>query len=412
MEYGLIGNPLKHSFSSILHPKFFDYKYELKELNKEDLAVFLRQKDFKGINVTIPYKEAVLRYLYFLDPKAREIGAVNTIVNKDGVLYGYNTDFLGLKALIEKNNIEIKGKKVLILGSGGTSKTALAVASELGALGIIRVSRTAKDEFISYAQAESEYSDAEIIINATPCGMYPNIDEMPIDISRFENLEAVCDVIYNPLRSKLVIEAQKKGIKAVGGLYMLVYQAAAAGEKFTDTAVPQEKIDAVYKELLKQKENIVLIGMPSSGKTTVGKALASATGKSFVDTDELILEKIGMPIAEYFKLHSEESFRKIESEVVASVSTLNSVIISTGGGVILNQENIDNLRKNGRIYFLDRPLDMLLTTSDRPLSSNKQDLEKRYNERYGLYKLSADVGIDGSKSIDEVSTEILEEFFK
>ena len=412
MEYGLIGNPLRHSFSSILHPKFFDYKYELKELNKEDLAVFLRQKDFKGINVTIPYKEAVLRYLYFLDPKAREIGAVNTIVNKDGVLYGYNTDFLGLKALIEKNNIEIKGKKVLILGSGGTSKTALAVASELGALGIIRVSRTAKDEFISYAQAESEYSDAEIIINATPCGMYPNIDEIPIDISRFENLEAVCDVIYNPLRSKLVIEAQKKGIKAIGGLYMLVYQAAAAGEKFTDTAVPQEKIDAVYKELLKQKENIVLIGMPSSGKTTVGKALASATGKSFVDTDELILEKIGMPIAEYFKLHSEESFRKIESEVVASVSTLNSVIISTGGGVILNQENIDNLRKNGRIYFLDRPLDMLLTTSDRPLSSNKQDLEKRYNERYGLYKLSADVGIDGSKSIDEVSTEILEEFFK
>lgn len=412
MEYGLIGNPLRHSFSSILHPKFFDYKYELKELNKEDLAVFLRQKDFKGINVTIPYKEAVLRYLYFLDPKAREIGAVNTIVNKDGVLYGYNTDFLGLKALIEKNNIEIKGKKVLILGSGGTSKTALAVASELGALGIIRVSRTAKDEFISYAQAESEYSDAEIIINATPCGMYPNIDEMPIDISRFENLEAVCDVIYNPLRSRLVIEAEKMGVTAVGGLYMLVYQAAAAGEKFTDTAVPQEKIDAVYKELLKQKENIVLIGMPSSGKTTVGKALASATGKTFVDTDELILEKIGMPIAEYFKLHSEESFRKIESEVVASVSTLNSVIISTGGGVILNQENIDNLRKNGRIYFLDRPLDMLLTTSDRPLSSNKQDLEKRYNERYGLYKLSADVGIDGSKSIDEVSTEILEEFFK
>ncbi len=412
MEYGLIGMPLKHSFSSLLHPKFFDYKYELKELEKESLDAFMSDKDFKGINVTIPYKQAVIPYLKNIDDKAREIGAVNTVVNRDGELYGYNTDFQGLKALILKTGIEIKGKKVLILGSGGTSKTALAVASELGALGILRVSRTAHDEFISYEIAETDYSDAEVIINATPCGMYPNIDEMPIDITRFKNLEAVCDVIYNPLRSKLVTTAQKMGVKAIGGLYMLVYQAAAAGEKFTGTAVCQEKIDEVYKELLNTKENIVLIGMPSSGKTTVGKKVAKALNREFIDTDELIIEKIGMPIADYFKAFGEEKFREIESEAVASVSTKNGAVISTGGGVILNEKNIDLLKQNGRVYFLDRPLEMLITTSDRPLSNNKADLYKRYAERYELYKKYADACIDGAGSIEAVAKEILEEFFK
>lgn len=410
MEYGLIGMPLKHSFSSLLHPKFFDYKYELKELEKENLDAFMSDKDFKGINVTIPYKQAVIPYLKNIDDKAREIGAVNTVVNKDGELYGYNTDFQGLKALILKTGIEIKGKKVLILGSGGTSKTALAVVSELGALGIIRVSRTAHDEFISYHKAENDYNDAEVIINTTPCGMYPNIDEMPIDITRFENLEAVCDVIYNPLRSKLVIEATKHGVKAVGGLYMLVYQAAAAGEKFTDTTVSEEKIDEVFGELLKDKENIVLIGMPSSGKSTVGKALAKALNREFIDTDDLILEKTGMPIADFFKAQGEQAFREIESEVIASVSTKNGAVISTGGGVILREKNIDALKQNGRIYFLDRPLSMLISTDDRPLSSSKADLEKRYNERYMLYKKYADACIYGAGSIETVAKEISKEF--
>ena len=232
MEYGLIGMPLKHSFSGILHPKFFTYKYELCEIEKDNLEAFFKEKAFKGINVTIPYKKEVMRYLDFIDDKAREIGAVNTIVNKDGKLYGYNTDFLGLKELIIKNNIEIKNKKVLILGSGGTSNTALAVASDLSALGILRVSRTSRDGLITYSEAENDYSDAEIIINTTPCGMYPHTDATPIDISKFKSLEAVCDVIYNPLCSRLVIEAKKRGIKAVGGLYMLVAQAAFAGEKF------------------------------------------------------------------------------------------------------------------------------------------------------------------------------------
>lgn len=412
MEYGLIGMPLKHSFSGILHPKLFDYKYELCEIEKERLDAFFKAKDFKGINVTIPYKKEVMRYLDFIDDKAREIGAVNTVVNKDGKLYGYNTDFLGLKALLIENEIEIKGKKVLILGSGGTSDTALAVASDLGALGILRVSRSSRDGFITYSEAQSDYSDAEIIINATPCGMYPNTDQTPIDISAFKNLEAVCDVIYNPLCSKLVVEAKKRGIKAVGGLYMLVAQASAAGEKFLNTSVAPEKIDEVYKELLKQKQNIVLIGMPSSGKTTVGTSLASLTGKTFIDSDECIKNIIGMPIADYFKEYGEEKFRNIESRVIKNLSEMQNAVLSTGGGVILRQENIDFLKQNGTVFFLDRPLDLLITTADRPLSSNKEDLKKRYNERYELYKASADICIDGSASIEKVAKLIFEEFSK
>lgn len=412
MEYGLIGMPLKHSFSGILHPKLFDYKYELCEIEKESLDAFFKAKDFKGINVTIPYKKEVMRYLDFIDDKAREIGAVNTVVNKDGKLYGYNTDFLGLKALLLKNGIEIKGKKVLILGSGGTSDTALAVASDLGALGILRVSRSSRDGFITYSEAQSDYSDAEIIINATPCGMYPNTDQTPIDISAFKNLVAVCDVIYNPLCSKLVVEAKKRGIKAVGGLYMLVAQASAAGEKFLNTSVAPEKIDEVYKELLKQKQNIVLIGMPSSGKTTVGTSLASLTGKTFIDSDECIKNIIGMPIADYFKESGEEKFRNVESRVIKELSLMQNAVLSTGGGVILRQENIDFLKQNGTVFFLDRPLDLLITTADRPLSSNKEDLKKRYNERYELYKASADICIDGSGSIEKVAKLIFEEFSK
>lgn len=412
MEYGCIGEVLKHSFSAIIHPRLASYKYELKELMPQEFEGFMTAKDFKAINVTIPYKQAVMPYLDLIDQKAKEIGAVNTIVNRDGKLYGYNTDFSGLALLIEKTGLSLKNKKVLILGTGGTSKTAVAVAKNMGAKEVLRVSRSAKEGAIDYDTAYALHTDANIIINTTPSGMYPEIGGCPIDINAFEKLEGVIDAIYNPLCSNLVLSAKKKGIKASGGLYMLIAQAAYAVEHFIGKSVDISKIDNIYADLMKEKQNIVLVGMPSSGKTTVGLALAKKLNKTFIDTDDEIKKIIGMEIAEFFKLKGEAEFRKIESQVAKEVSKAQNAVISTGGGMILNSENIDFLKLNGRVYFLDRPLELLITTSDRPLSSNSADLEKRYNERYELYLSFSDMRIDASGTLDQNVNKIREDFLK
>ena len=411
MDYGLIGERLSHSFSKEIHNKIANYHYELKEIPKGEIEEFLEKKDFKAINVTIPYKETVIPYLYKISNAAREIGAVNTVINKDGKLYGYNTDFSGLKALIEKNGIVIKNKKVLILGSGGTSKTAFAVAKDLGAKEILKISRQAKQGFITYDEAITSQTDAEVIINTTPVGMFPNIDDEPIDIMKFPNLSGVVDVIYNPLRSKFVKKAMDNNIKACGGLYMLVAQGVFAAEKFLDKDIEPKIIDKIYKEIYKSKENIVLIGMPSSGKTTIGKRLAKELNRPFIDTDEEIVKKANMEIPEIFQKFGEAYFRKIESDyIINEASKLTSCIIATGGGAILNKENIFSLKKNGKVYFIDRPIELLLTTSNRPLSSNKEDLEKRYNERYNLYKELADFSFSAQSSIENHIEIILKDF--
>ncbi len=394
MKYGLIGEKLGHSFSKTVHSKIADYEYELFEIAKTELDAFMKSRDFCGINVTIPYKEAVIPYLDFISKEAEKIGAVNTVVNKNGKLYGYNTDFFGLKTLIEKNNIEIFGKTVLILGSGGTSKTAKAVCDSMGAKEIFVVSRAGGDGYITYGDAYLK--DAQVIINTTPCGMYPKTNEQPILLDNFSNLEAVVDVIYNPLKTKLIIDAENCGIKAVGGLYMLYTQAVKAAEIFTDNEI---KID-VFDEILKEKQNIVLIGMPSSGKTTLGKMLANEMGREFIDTDIEIVKKSGMSIPEIFKKYGEEYFRNLESDVINELSLKQSLIIATGGGAVLRRENIDALRQNGKIIFIDRPLDMLITTDDRPLSSNREALEKRYDERYSIYCFACDVRINADGDIN------------
>lgn len=412
MEYGCIGEVLKHSFSAIIHPRLASYKYELKELKPHEVENFMKLKDFKAINVTIPYKKTVMPYLDFIDPKAQEIGAVNTIVNRDGKLYGYNTDFWGLSLLIEKTGLSLKDKKVLILGTGGTSKTAIAVTESMGAKEVLRVSRSGKDGAIDYNAAYNLHNDANIIINTTPSGMYPEIDGCPIDINVFKFAEGVIDAVYNPLCSRLVLAAKEKGIKASGGLYMLIAQAAKAVEHFIGKSVDIQKIDNIFAEITKEKQNIVLIGMPSSGKSTVGTALAESLNKTFIDTDQEIKKIIGMEIGEFFKLKGEAEFRKIESEVAKEVSKLQNTVISTGGGMILNRENIRYLKLNGRVYFLDRPLNLLITTSDRPLSSNSADLEKRYNERYGFYTSLSDVQIDASGTVEENVNKICEDFLK
>lgn len=407
MEYGCIGEKLGHSFSKEIHNALTDYQYELKELAKDEVSAFMTEHNFKAINVTIPYKETVIPFLDSISDEAKKIGAVNTIVNKNGKLYGYNTDFFGMKSLIERAEIEIKNKTVAILGGGGTSKTAYAVSEFLCAKAIYKVSRNEKDGFITYSELYNMSDNIDVIINTTPVGMYPNIFASAVEVEKFKNLSGVVDAVYNPLRSKLVFDALKNNIKAVGGLYMLVAQAAGAVEKFIDTVVATEDIEKVFLKLFNSKENIVLIGMPSSGKTTVGTALAEKLNRPFFDSDKLIEETEKTSIPEIFKEKGEQYFRTCETDAVFLLSKNNSSIISTGGGAILNEKNVELLKENGKVFFLDRPLEMLLTTDDRPLSSNKADLEKRYNERYDLYKASADVVIDASGTVEAVVNQIL-----
>ena len=407
MEYGCIGERLGHSFSKEIHNALTDYKYELKELSKDEVTPFMTERDFKAINVTIPYKETVIPFLDFISDEAEKIGAVNTIVNKDGKLYGFNTDFFGMKSLIKYADIEIKNKVIAILGGGGTSKTAFAVSEFLGAKAIYKVSRGAKDGFITYDELYKMSDRIDVIINTTPVGMYPDIYKSAVEVERFKNLSGIVDAVYNPLRSKLVYDGLKNNIKAVGGLYMLVAQAAGAVEHFIDTKVSTENIEKVFLKLFNSKENIVLIGMPSSGKTTVGTILSEKLQRVFYDSDKLVEEAKKMSIPDIFKENGEAYFRNCETEAIYELSKNNSSVISTGGGAVLNIKNIELLKENGKVFFLDRPLEKLITTDDRPLSSNKADLEKRYNERYDLYKLLADVVIDASGDIEEVIKQIL-----
>ncbi len=410
MKYGCIAEKLSHSFSKEIHGMLFDYPYELREIPREELDAFMQRREFNAINVTIPYKEAVIPYLDEISDTARCIGAVNTIVNRDGRLIGYNTDFSGLCALIRRAGIDLANKKVLVLGSGGTSKTALAVAQHLGCNEVYRVSRNGRDGCITYQQALEQHNDAQILLNTTPCGMYPNIGESAMNVNDLPNLDGVVDVVYNPLRSKLVCDALKKGIPATGGLCMLVAQAAYAAEKFIGKTVPEEKIDAIYRRMAANKQNIVLIGMPGCGKTTVGKELAKILDADFIDTDEELVRQDGRAIPQIFAEDGENGFRDLESTVIRSVAARQHAVIATGGGAILRPENISLLRENGRIYFIDRPLEDLVATEDRPLSSNRQDLERRYRERYDLYLANCDRHIPSDSVIHHVITAIKEDF--
>ena len=406
MQYGCIGEHLTHSFSKEIHNLIEDYDYVIKEIEREDLEEFMTKKDFCAINVTIPYKELVIPYIDVISDTAKKIGAVNTVVNKDGILFGYNTDFFGMKLMLLKHGIDPCGKKALILGTGGTSKTAKAVLENLGAEKIVFVSRSAKNGSVSYEDAEKLHNDAGIIINTTPCGMYPDTEKCPVDIDKFPCLSGVADAIYNPLRSNLILKARERGINATGGLYMLVAQAVFAAEKFSGKKYDDNITDKIYKKILSQKENIVLVGMPGSGKSTVGKLIEKSTDFKFIDTDALIEERKGMSISHIFEKFGEGYFRDAESEIIKEVSNKTGFIISTGGGAILKKDNIHNLKKNGKIFFLDRPLKDLIPTSDRPLAKDADAIKKRYEERYGIYLSCADEVIKVTGDARGVADEI------
>ena len=389
-KYGCIGKKLTHSFSREVHARLADYPYELIELAEEEIKPFFEQKEFAAINVTIPYKQTVIPFLDDVSPVAQRIGAVNTIVNRQGRLYGYNTDYYGMKALIEKAGIEIKGRKVLVLGTGGTSRTANVVAADMEASRILTVSRKKSESHITYEEAIRDHADAQVIINTTPSGMYPDCDSKPIDVSAFGALEGVIDAVYNPLSTNLILDAREKGVKAEGGLYMLVMQAVVAAERFLDTDIPKEKADAVFASILSSKENIVLTGMPGSGKSTVGRLLR-IPGFEFVDTDAEIEKRCGCAIKELIASKGERYFRDLESEVIRDVSSAGCRIISTGGGAVLREENVRCLKRNGRVFFLQAALQRLHATSDRPLSDTAEKLEKLYAERMGIYRATSDV---------------------
>ncbi len=408
MQYGLIGEKLPHSFSKEIHQRLAGYDYQLKELTPAQLPGFLKKRDFLGINVTIPYKQAVMPYLDELDPKARAIGAVNTIVNRNGRLCGYNTDYSGMKALVRHAGLNLEGKSVLILGTGGTSKTALAVARDLGAADVKRVSRVPQGETISYEEAAR--LPVQILINTTPMGMYPHPDKQAMDLSRFGWLEGVLDAVYNPLRTRLVLQARDNGARAQSGLYMLVAQAAYAAELFLNEHLPEDALPRVYRAIHGEKQNIVLTGMPGSGKSTVGRILAEAMGRELVDTDTEIIRLVKKPIPDIFAQRGESGFRELESQVIEQVAKRTGVVIATGGGVILREENVRRLRQNGRIYFLDRPVDAILPSDDRPLSRDREALQRRFAERYPRYIATADTGIPVRGTPEEAAALIREEF--
>lgn len=408
MNYGCIGEHLSHSFSRDIHGKLDDYDYILKEIPPAELDAFMRRRDFKAINVTIPYKQAVIPYLDHISDTAKRIGAVNTIVNRDGELWGYNTDFGGMKALIARCGLDLAGRKVLICGTGGTSRTAMAVAECLGAAGVYRLSRSARDGAISYEEAYERHSDARILINTTPCGMYPHNGTMAIDPARFPKLEGAIDAVYNPLSSAFVRAARSCGASAAGGLYMLVMQAVLAWEIFTGRSCEAEKAESVYRDMLRARENVVLIGMPASGKSSVGAILAEKLGRELLDSDALIVEKAGECIPAIFEKHGEAYFRELESEVIRAASARTGIVLATGGGAVVRGENVDALRQNGRLFWLDRPLAELIPTADRPLGNSPEALKKRYEERYPLYRAAADERIDGTHSAGEAAARILE----
>ncbi len=414
MKYGLIGEHLGHSFSKQIQTRIAeienvkDYDYQLVELDKEEFKEFMEKKDFKGINVTIPYKKDVIPYLDEMDESAKAIGAVNTIINVDGKLKGYNTDFGGFLYMVKAHNVHMEGKKVLIIGNGGACAAVKAVCKHENAKDIVIVSRSANRGAIGYDEMYTSHLDADIVVNTSPVGMFPNIANAPIDVSWFHKLECVLDVVYNPILTRLCFEAQEADIKRVIGLEMLIAQAKYTFEIFENMSFDDSIIDEIKKEMLKDRCNIVLIGMPSAGKTTIGKMLEEKLGKEFFDLDDMIIAKAGKSIPEIFQESGEAGFRAIETEVAIEASKMNNKIIATGGGVVKHKINMDFLRLNGITIFIDRDIDKLISSDpNRPLSSSKQALQQMYKERYPLYqKYAAYIAVNNA-NIEETVDDIV-----
>ena len=400
MKCGLLGRTLGHSYSPQIHSQLGEYVYSLFEKEPEELEVFLKNGDFSGLNVTIPYKKSVIPYLDDLSPIARRLGAVNTVIRREGQLIGHNTDYFGFQSMVVQSGLDVHSKKVLVLGSGGASNTAVAVLEELGANAIV-ISRTGDNNYGNLYL----HADAALIVNATPVGMYPHVGISPIDLSLFCNLEGVLDIIYNPARTQLLLDAESRGLVTMNGLWMLVAQAKESAEWFTNSFISDAKIQEIHHILRLQMGNIILIGMPGSGKTTVGKLLAKKLGKVFADADAAIVEKAGMTIPEIFAQQGEAGFRAVETAVLAELGKRSGLVIATGGGCITREQNYPLLHQNGTIFCLDRDV-ASLPTDGRPLSQTGK-LEEMYRIRMPLYDRFADHHIDCNTTPEAAANQIL-----
>ena len=404
MKLGLIGKTLGHSWSWQIHDMLIHEHYQNWELSEDEVIPFLEKKDFTGINVTIPYKEKVMTVLDEISPTAEKIGAVNCIINRDGRLYGYNTDCDGFMELVKTAGMHMEGKHAAVLGSGGAAKAVMAGVSQLGGIPVM-VSRHPHDDMISYQQMYAMQNRFSFLVNATPVGMFPHMDETPADLDVFEHLEGVVDVVANPLRTKLCFQASCKGIPSTGGLGMLVYQAAAADALFTGQKVPQERIDACLGTLLKERRNIVLIGMPTSGKSSVAQMLGKQSGQQVYDMDTLLQQQLGTSIRTCFETHGEAYFRAKETRLARELANKEGVIISCGGGIIKNPENMKALSQHGVVVWLQR--NSLFPSSDRPLSADEASLKKLYEQRRGLYEMYSDIQVENNGTLEDTAEQIL-----
>ena len=402
--YGLIGKKLGHSFSPQIHKRLADYEYKLFEMEENEVGDFMKNADFNGINVTIPYKKTVIPYIDRLSDDAKKIGSVNTVKRMpDNTLYGDNTDYYGFKYTLDNNKISPCSKKCIILGSGGASLTAISVLRDMCAKEITVISRTGENNYGNI----SKHFDAEIIVNTTPVGMYPNCGQAPISLADFTKCEFVFDLIYNPAKTALLLEAEKLGIPYSNGLTMLTAQAKKSSEIFTGNKIDESKIREITESLQKQTLNIVLVGMPGCGKSTLGKILADKLNRRFLDTDSVIEQKFGASIPEIFAQKGEDFFRALEETAVSECGCLSSCVIATGGGVILRQKNIDSLRQNGIIIFLDRNIDEL-ASDGRPLSQNPEKIKALYQKRFPIYKECADFEVKVNAAPDLLAEQIIQ----
>ncbi len=402
IKCGLIGEKLSHSFSPQIHRELADYSYSLFEMAEGEVGSFLKNGNFDATNVTIPYKKTVMPFLDEISDEAQRIGSVNTITRTaEGGLRGDNTDYYGFWHTVEKSGIIIKGKKVLILGTGGASLTARTVSEDMGAESITFVSRSGE---VDYCNVYDKCADAEVIINCTPVGMYPKNGISPVILEKFTACEGVIDMIYNPAKTKLLLDAGRLGIKHINGLPMLVAQAKRACELFLDEEVDDSEVERITSIIAAQTGNIILVGMPGCGKTTVGRILSEMMGREVVDTDEMISASQGRSPSEIINADGVEIFRQIEHIEVENAGKMSEKIISTGGGVVTRNENYEPLHQNGKIVFIHRSIDKL-ATDDRPLSEN---LEEMYKIRLPLYRRFCDIEVTNNASPESCAREILE----